>query len=202
MAALRDGFFVGFALAFLIGPVFFLLIQTSIEQGFKLAAVLALGVALSDACFIIVAEIGSNLFFTNKALAGYVGYGGGAILIAFGIVNFFKKATKPATLVSSKGAFFKTFVKGFALNSLNPFVLIFWLGVAGSIVGKNYNTGLHFVFYTSIILTVFTTDIFKIYLASKLQKLLTGHVLIWMNRVSGLALIGFGIRIIYKSSML
>ncbi|HQV00648.1 MAG: LysE family transporter [Bacteroidia bacterium] len=202
LSAISDGFFVGVALAFLIGPVFFMLIQTSIEHGLRQAIALAFGVLVSDALFILIAELGSNIFFNNNMVAGYVGYIGGVILIAFGAVNFYKKPSQTHVSVQSKTDVLKTIIKGFAMNSFNPFVLIFWLGVAGSLAGKSYESNMHVVFYASVLTTVFGTDILKSYLATKLQRLLTATVLVWMNRISGVALVLFGMRIIYKSWLL
>lgn len=203
--AIRDGFFVGFALAFLIGPVFFLLLSTSINKGLRQAVFLAMGVLLSDAMYIIFAYFGSSLLTSNKEFNYLFGIIGGSILIIFGIVNFFKKPAvnknEADEYTISKNNFPKFFFKGFAMNSFNPFVLVFWLGVASGIAVKNFTSTETFAFYTMVLATVLSTDIIKSYLANKLQRIITVMVLIWMNRVSGVALVFFGIKIIVKSFM-
>jgi len=52
MEIVFNGVKFGFSLAFLIGPVFFTIIQTSIERGFWNGAWVALGVSLSDAVYV------------------------------------------------------------------------------------------------------------------------------------------------------
>ena len=47
-------------MAFMIGPVFFMLIQTSITKGARAAITFDLGVVLSDLCFILIAYYGSR----------------------------------------------------------------------------------------------------------------------------------------------
>ncbi|MEO8150145.1 MAG: LysE family translocator [Bacteroidia bacterium] len=203
--AIRDGFFVGFALAFLIGPVFFLLLSTSINKGLRQAIFIATGVMLSDAIYIVIAYFGSSLLTGNKEFNYLFGIIGGAILIVFGIVNFFKKPAvnknEADEYTIQKTDFLKFFFKGFALNSFNPFVLVFWLGVASGIAVKNFTPPETFGFYTMVLATVLSTDILKSYLANKLQRIITVTVLIWMNRISGLALVFYGIKIMVKSFM-
>jgi threonine/homoserine/homoserine lactone efflux protein len=46
--SLLEGIELGLLLSMMIGPVFFALITTSMDQGFKQAAILAFGVLLSD----------------------------------------------------------------------------------------------------------------------------------------------------------
>lgn len=202
LEAIRDGFLVGMALTFLIGPVFFLLLSTSIDKGFKPGAHIAIGVMLSDALYILVAYFGSALMVGKEQYNYIFGIIGGAILIVFGIVNFFKKpSVNKNDDVSniSKKDLFHFMLKGFAMNSFNPFVLIFWLGVASSISIKNYNNLSTLLFYLAVLVTVLSTDLLKVYLANKLQKIITVPFLIWMNRISGTALVVFGIRILIKS---
>ncbi len=203
--AIRDGFLVGFALAFLIGPVFFLLLSTSVNKGFKQAAFLATGVLLSDAMYIAIAYFGSAIIASSAQFNNLFGIIGGVILIVFGIVNFFKKPAvnknEADEYTIPKNDFPKFLIKGFALNSFNPFVLIFWLGVASSIAVKNFSSSEVLAFYVMVLATVLSTDLIKAYLATKLQRIITVTALIWMNRISGIALVFFGIKIMLKSLM-
>ena len=52
----------GIFLSFMIGPVFFILLETSIIKGFRAALVFDLGVVLGDICFIGIAYL---IFFYN-----------------------------------------------------------------------------------------------------------------------------------------
>jgi len=49
----------GFILSFMIGPVFFVLLETSVVKGFKAALVFDLGVVLADIIFILIAYFSS-----------------------------------------------------------------------------------------------------------------------------------------------
>jgi len=52
---------LGFFLSFMIGPVFFVLLETSVVKGFKAAIILDLGVVLADVIFILIAYFIYNL---------------------------------------------------------------------------------------------------------------------------------------------
>jgi len=50
---------LGFFLAFMIGPVFFVLLETSATRGFRAALAFDLGVILADVFFIAIAYFSS-----------------------------------------------------------------------------------------------------------------------------------------------
>ena len=50
----------GFLLAFTIGPVFFVLLETSITKGFRAAMVFDAGVVFGDFVFILIAYFSTN----------------------------------------------------------------------------------------------------------------------------------------------
>jgi threonine/homoserine/homoserine lactone efflux protein len=77
----------------MMGPVFFILIETSIRRGFRAAVAFDLGVLLSDAVYILfakvfIAEVSLIDTTENKALFGFIG---GGLFIVYGIYNFFQK---------------------------------------------------------------------------------------------------------------
>jgi threonine/homoserine/homoserine lactone efflux protein len=87
-------------------------------------------------------------------------------------------------------------LKGFALNSINPSVLLFWAAVVTlASVQHSYHGAQIVVFLTSIILTVLSTDVAKAYVATRLRSYLTLTLMTWMNRSVGIAMVGFGIKL-------
>ena len=56
----KNAILFGFFLSFMIGPVFFMLIQTSILKGARAAIAFNLGVILGDVAFIVIAYFGSR----------------------------------------------------------------------------------------------------------------------------------------------
>lgn len=196
-----SGALLGFALAFLIGPVFFMILGTSIHNGFIPAAALATGVMISDAVYVLITGFGTAGLFTSDTFKNYSGIVGGLLLIVFGITSLVKKQVVNAEAItnhSDSKKMSKYFIHGFILNSLNPFVIIFWVGVATTVAAKQFNFNQTIVFYGTTMVVVLSTDLLKAFVANKLKKILTVTILIWLNRISGIALIIYGIRIVVK----
>ncbi len=202
MEIVIKGIAYGILLAFLIGPVFFTIIQTSIERGFMNGAYVAVGVSISDAFYITVTYLGISQIVNNPNLNMYLGYGGGSVLLVFGLYYLFIKNKKLQQYnhqeVLAKSPL-RCMVKGFVINGLSPMVLLFWvatMGVATSEFG--YVTPSSAVlFFGSIVITVFTTDLIKAKLADKLRKVMTPRVIRILNVVLGLAMIIFGGKLIF-----
>jgi threonine/homoserine/homoserine lactone efflux protein len=199
--AIVSGISLGFVLALLLGPVFFMLINTSIKKGFTPAAYLAVGVMLSDALYIVIAYFSSTalkLIQTNKEL---IGLGGGLLLIIFGLVTILKKPVMEGDqleLPDDSKTYLIDTGKGFMMNMLNPFVLIFWVGVSTTLTVKDHFTPMHtYLFFGCALGTVLGTDLLKAFLAVKLKKIIKPSFLMWLNRISGLGLMIFGIRMIW-----
>ncbi|MFW5759022.1 MAG: LysE family translocator [Bacteroidota bacterium] len=195
-----EGIILGFTLAFLIGPSFIALIQTSIYYGRQSGIFFALGIVLSDLTLIALSYLGAMQFLKSTENQFMVGIFGGFILIAFGFATFFKKYKMNSkrgieVKVSITGGGYAAFVlKGFFLNILNPFLLIFWLGVV-SFISAKYGVGTKELvyFFMAALISVFVTDITKSIIASKIRRYLNILILTWANKLVGLALVVFGI---------
>src|SRR6478736_7925333 len=121
-----NGIKLGFVLAFLVGPVFFTIIQTSVERGFWNGVLVALGVSLSDILYVTVCYLGLAQFIDQSQNKVYMAYGGGVILISFGLYHLLVKSRRSAKEVvrteAGKGKF-RYFLKGFIINGISPMVI-------------------------------------------------------------------------------
>lgn len=200
MEVILNGILSGLILALLIGPVFFTIIQTSIERGFASGAFVAVGVSVSDAMYISLAYLGIYRLFDDGLAREYLGYFGGAVLLLFAAYYLFVKSRKllkgPPAPASNDP--WRLVGKGFVINGLSPMVLIFWLGTVGVATSKLGYTepseaGPYFV---AIVVTVFGTDLIKAKLADKLREMLTHRFVRMLNLALGLVMLIFGIRLI------
>jgi threonine/homoserine/homoserine lactone efflux protein len=197
-----SGIVLGGVLALLVGPVFFMVINTSIKKGFIPAAILAGGVVMSDALFVVLTYFGSTFLWYMKEYSMAVGITGGLLITIFGIFTFLKEATVSAEaleVIDDSRTRAIDFIKGFSMNMLNPSALLFWLGVAGTVtLSESFQQEHILVFYSVTLGMVFVTDLFKAWVATRLRKVITGKLLFWMNRISGVALTGYGLYVIVK----
>jgi threonine/homoserine/homoserine lactone efflux protein len=203
--SLFEGIILGVTLAFLIGPAFIALVQTSIHRGLQSGLLFAFGIALSDLTLISLSYLGAIQFLSEEANQFWVGIIGGFILIGFGLVTFFKKYKVSATrgievkVTVTGGGRIRYVLKGFFLNILNPFLLIFWLGVM-SFVSAKYGVATKEVvtFFTAAIITVFVTDAFKCLIANQIRRFLNITILTWVNRGVGVSLVIFGFVMFFR----
>ncbi|MFT7330276.1 MAG: threonine/homoserine/homoserine lactone efflux protein [Roseivirga sp.] len=195
---------IGFGLAFMIGPVFFMLIQTSILKGARAAIVFDLGVILADIAFVLLAYYGSYQFLTKIKDDPKIFFLGGAILFIYGLGIFLKKDKKEIGVnqefdLPEKNNYIGLFLKGFFLNFINVGVLAFWLFLVLSIgPSLEMNENRIFQFFAAIIIAYFVTDLGKIVLAKQLRKKLTLQVIIKIKRGMGIALMIFGLVLVSK----
>lgn len=204
MEIVFNGVKFGFILAFLIGPVFFTIIQTSIERGFWNGAWVALGVSLSDAVYVAICYFGLFQFLNEPKFRTHMAYAGGAILILFGLYHLFVKTRKARLEVArptNEPNTFKYFAKGFIINGISPMLLIFWIGTLSfATIDFGYSRGVEmFIFFVSLLITVLVTDVLKAFLADRLRALITRRFLLIMNVAVGICLIIFGIRLFWMA---
>jgi len=201
---LKDAVLIGFFLAFMIGPVFFMLIQTSILKGARAAIAFDLGVILGDVAFILIAYYGSKSLLERIKDDPRLFFIGGIILLVYGLIMYLDKSQKRViqdeTLVlPEKSNYTKLLIKGFLLNFINVGVLAFWLGMI-VVVGSNLQMDPNKIFnyFTVILLSYFITDIGKIVLAKQLKKKLTPSVIYKIKRGMGILIMIFGVALMLK----
>jgi threonine/homoserine/homoserine lactone efflux protein len=197
--AIVSGAIAGFILAFLIGPVFFALLQTSIEKGFLVGVLFALGIVLSDATFFTIAFLGISQFGKGDNINQIMGIVGGSFLFLFGIQLMLKKP-KPKTENADleKNSLSRSFFKGFLINSVNPAGLLYWIGVVTAVSAQYEGSDKKiFSFFITSMAVVFSTDVFKAYLATKLKNIVTPKFMLWLNRISGAVLMLGGLKLLW-----
>lgn len=192
---------MGLLLSLIIGPVFFALIQHSMTYGFRQAVIMAVGILASDVLYVVISHIGFHWLSASPLFTSVLGFVGGLILMGFGLVFFGKEnITRPNSggVLAKSFPKRKGFVKGLSLNGINPFVLIFWISVAGLVnVRRDLTAYDKWLYYAGILLTVFSIDILKAYVAKHLSRFITARLMQKLNRLVGMVLIVFGFRLIY-----
>ena len=194
----------GIGLSFLIGPVFFVLLETSATKGGRAAVALDLGVIMADFLFIVIAYLSSYQLLKQTAHHPALYLLGGMIMAFYGLVSIIKKPMKESLenkteLELPKNNYLNLFMKGFFLNFINIGVLAFWLGMIVAFSPKlDMNTTRIFVFFGTILATYFVVDLGKIYLAKQLKNILTPLWVMRIRKLVGLIILIGGLYIIFE----
>jgi threonine/homoserine/homoserine lactone efflux protein len=201
LEALYHGVLLGFVLFVSAGPIFFAVIETSIRKGFRYALSISVGTFFSDVLYIALAYFGLQPLFQNETFKVWLGIIGGIVLISFGIIQLLKKPDLHAKDLHLKkqSSYAAYALKGFVINTFNPFVFFFWLAVIGGVT-VNYedsNTS-QLMFFTGVLGTILLTDMIKAFVAEKIKHLLNPTLFLWVNRLVGVVMIYFGLRMIWK----
>lgn len=188
----------GTVLSLMLGTVFFTLIQSSIDNGYKSGALIALGVVFSDILFIAVAAFGVS-FIPNISHLSFYGYLlGGIMLVVMGIASFFKKPQTPTYPKTGIGGVLFYTSKGFFLNVLNPVNFFAWVALATQLKVIGYQQDRMLVFFVGCLLAIFLMEVIISIFADKLKKYFSNKVLQIINYVSGSVFFAFGISLIWQ----
>jgi threonine/homoserine/homoserine lactone efflux protein len=197
---------LGIFLSFLIGPVFFVLLETSVVKGFRAAVVFDLGVVLADIIFIAIAYFSSYRLIQSIKNDPAIFIFGGILMLTYGIISFIKlkKSTiseddENIEIALVKKNYINLFIKGFLLNFINVGVLLFWFLILITIGPKlELETSRMITFFSSVILTYLVIDIGKILLAKQLKHKLTPKNILNIKKVISFLLILFGLAIMMQ----
>lgn len=199
LAALPLGFF----LAFLLGPVFFVLLETAAIKGFRAAISFDLGVIVADILFLLIAYFSTTKLLNRIKDDPALFIFGGGILVTYGIIQFIQ--TKPVLQHEevpeiqklNKRDYLGLAAKGFLLNFINIGVLGFWLGLI-IVFGPQMEmeTDRITVFFSSVLGTYLVVDIFKILAAKKLNRKLTPIRIYRVKKGISVILMVFGVFLI------
>lgn len=191
-----------FGLVFIVslGPAFFSLVQTSVQKGFRPAMFLAFGISLSDVMYVILALLGVASMLENPATRMWMAIAGTIVLFAYGTYSWFKPPViyKDDSDYSKEFSPLKYLAKGFFLNGLNPFIIVFWMSIIGFVaVNYDYSNVEQYYFFLGVLTTILSTDLGKAFLAQRLRNFITPHRIKILNRSIGVILILFGFQMIY-----
>jgi threonine/homoserine/homoserine lactone efflux protein len=190
----------GIILAFTIGPVFFVLLETSATKGFTSAIIFDLGVILADIVFILVIFKSTDTLLDKIKDDPKLLVFGGVLLVIYGLISFIKASKSFRSIVREhhrielpKKDYGKLFIKGFLLNFINIGVLLGWLGfiVIGTSITSSNNGVV--IIITTMHRSYFVTDLTNIAAAKRLKNKLTPRLIFKTKKIVALVIFGFGI---------
>jgi threonine/homoserine/homoserine lactone efflux protein len=198
---LLSGIPLGIFLSFMVGPVFFVLLETSAVKGFRAAFVFDLGVVTADIFFITIAYFSSYRLIQSIKNDPAIYVFGGILMLTYGIISFLKTNKAKKELIENeddeelvKNNYLGLFIKGFLLNFINVGVLLFWFLILITVGPKlQLETPRMVLFFSSVIGSYLLVDIGKIILAKQLKNKMTPVNILKIKKGISILLVVFGI---------
>lgn len=187
------GLVIGFTIAAAVGPITLLVVRRTIDHGGIYGFASGLGVATADATYGAIAAFGltaiTSLLVANHGLLGLIG---GLVIVFLGIRIARSRPTGPATDGERPGLA-GAFASIYALTMTNPLTIVLYAGV---FAGIGLAAGASFADAAVLTLAVWAGSTLWWVVLCSVVAWLRGRVsptaLLWVNRVSGAALVVFG----------
>jgi len=202
MLSYFTGLLFGLVFVFSFGPGFFALIQTSVQKGYVRGVLLAFGISLSDVLYVSLALMGVASLLQEPHTKLWMGIIGTIVLFIYGFYSWYKKpdmhTEETLKQDNSKLSALAYLLKGFVLNGLNPFIVVFWLGII-ALAASNYDftTNEEKYFFAGVLSTILVSDILKVFVSYRLRQFVTERRIKLINRVVALVIIVFGCQMLY-----
>jgi threonine/homoserine/homoserine lactone efflux protein len=212
LEAVLKGVGAGLWLSLMAGPIFFMILQSGIQDGPKPAIVLAAGQWISDLVYLFIAFYSADYMYGilegNSPLQKWIpiiGLIGCTLLITMGLefwirtpkLEFREIETKQENHRRSR-LYLKNVLQGFLINTFSPSPIAFWMGLVAWGVAEHYSDIAITIMLSTVLIMVVVTDLVKIYMAKKIRNYLKKEHLIRIRRLAGSVLILFGTIILYK----
>ena len=191
---LLKGMLAGFAISAPVGPVNVLCFSRTLSKGRMAGLISGLGAATADTIYGGIAGFSISfiiIFLLHEEF--WIRLFGGMLLITIGIRYYFKK---PQLLEDEKRkqATHSDFVSALLLNLTNPTTVLSFLAVLAALgMGQHKLWWLKLLLVAGIFCGAMLWWIAVVLAGSHFRGRFNDRAMLWMNRIAGLAIGGFGI---------
>jgi threonine/homoserine/homoserine lactone efflux protein len=193
------GMIIGFSIAAPVGPIGVLCIRRTLAEGRAYGLVSGLGAATADACYGTIAALGLTLvssFLVDQA--NWLRLIGGGYLCYLGLKTFRSQPAERAAEAQGRGLL-GAYTSTLFLTLTNPLTIFafaaIFAGVGAEAAAGNTLGALNVVL--GVFLGSATWWLILVTVTSLFRSRLTSGGLVWVNRVSGLIILGFGALMLY-----
>lgn len=195
---LLRGVIVGFAIAAPVGPIGLLCIQRTLAGGRLVGLATGLGAATADAFYGFVAAFGLTLL--TSFLVGqrvWLGLVGGAFLIYLGARTFRAPPAQRAADLPP-GTLLRSYLSTLGLTLTNPATIIAFFGIfAGAGLAAAASTPAAGLMVVGVFLGSAAWWLLLSTVVGLLRHRFDARALVWVNRVAGVVIAGFGLAAIF-----
>lgn len=206
ISAILGGLLLGLFMAISVGPTLFAIIKYSLNHSYKTGLAFVLGVSISDIMYVTIANLAApwlNFIYKYEKQVALIG---GAILFLVGLLGLLKKykPVRPSSTknIISSGHYFKILSSGFLINTANPGVIINWIASVTLVTNAtakmtDVQGGFYrLAFFGTCLALVLGIDFLKVFLADSIRRKLTLRKVMYLQKISGAALLIIGAALI------
>jgi threonine/homoserine/homoserine lactone efflux protein len=194
-ALLAGAALIGLSIAAPVGPIALLILQRTLAEGFAIGLACGLGTAVADGLYGALAAFG--LLAASPLLAEvsrWVSLAGALFLLYLGLRIALSRPAVRAAAAPGRRALAGAFLTTFLLTLSNPLTIVSFLAVFASLgVVASGAPGAAVTVVLGVFLGSLAYQWALPVVALLARRRLSGFALQWVNRISGLALLGFAI---------
>ena len=194
MKIFRNGLFTGLALQIAIGPVFFYIINLTLQKTIFHGLVGALAVAIIDFSYVALAILGIGKILEKEKVKKIFGIVSSIVLVVFGliIIRGITNLSISNEIIDST-SLLSSFTSVLLLTISNPITIVLYTGILGSKgIEKNYTQRELFVFGFGIGMATLIFMSASVILFSLIKGSVPVLLIQIMNLIVGCLLIGYG----------
>ena len=198
-----EGFLTGITLAIMIGPVTLVILRYGMQVN-KIAGVwAATGTWISDVFFIAATfwmTATLSALTAQRDVRMWIFIVGGLGLSTMGAILL---RTRRENLYGNgkitTGSYTQAFASGFLVNSLSPFTLFFWIGIALILHMQPHNP---IWYYAGLMLSLAIVDFVKAWMAPKITRWIQDKYVVWIQIAAGGVILMTGLYLIGRGVIL
>ncbi len=202
-SAVINGIMLGLFIAISVGPTLFAVIKHSIHNSYKAGLAFVIGVSISDIMYVAIINLATNWLSFLETHQKQVAYIGATLFVLMGLIGFLKKykPKRPSPtakkIAISSSAYLGIALSGFLMNTLNPGVVIYWVGAATLVSGES--NIIKIIIFGGCLGLVLSIDFLKVFLAEKIRQKLTLRKIMYLNKTSSLIILFLGVLLFLKT---
>jgi putative LysE/RhtB family amino acid efflux pump len=200
LALLAKAALIGLSIAAPVGPIALLILQRTLAEGLRTGLACGLGTAVADALYGLAAAFGlvaaSALL---DSVSWWVGLAGALFLVYLGLKILVGRPAAAAAEVR-RGGLAAAFATTLLLTLSNPLTIVSFLAVFASLgVAASGAPGAAATVVAGVFLGSLAWQWGLVALAGLARRWLDAGLLVWVNRASGLLLLGFAGWLLWRS---
>lgn len=194
MSSLVTGIAFGITIASAPGPIFFLIIQRTLAEGFLVGLLCGLGAITADALYALIAAIG--LTFIMQFMIQFqtiFAIFGGLFLIVFGLRTIFHTVSLHTVVIQDR-SLLQAWLSTMLLTLANPVTMVTYCVIFSALgVGAEEYKGTALSLVGGVTIGACTVIFLLVSFLTFFRKKMTPHALNLLNKVTGFVLTGFGV---------